>query len=415
MKPAPSYVRDLPSTPYLGTAPPAAPGTATWEPYDAAFHHALEHSYGRVIDYYFRAEIEGAEHLPTEGPALLVANHSGSCFPHDAMVLDTLVWRRDGRPGIAGKLRTLFEREITLAWWTRFFGIDDFWRRCGGVDTTVTNIDRLLARGTRVLYFPEGADGIAKGFNQRYRLQPFSPTFVKLAARYDAPVVPVHVVGAEWAAPFGYTSRRVNRWVQRWLHIPFFPCPVILLGVFPVLWYFALPCKLRYVVGEPVDVRRWLTEAGASDTASPSRAEAELVAQRLRAGMQAELERQVGKHGHRPFEVQSLGRALWHERHRLLRLLPFGWPQAFLGLERDLHEERSSPRRFRDWDLFAWYVPVLGWPLLALIRRLRRPPFGSRGLSTRAARLHQGEFTWSLKDLPLPLSGEATSKSTVPP
>lgn len=403
MKPAPSYVRDLPPTPYVGTtAPPRAPGTTTWEPYDAAFHHALEGSYGRVIDHYFRAEIVNAEHLPTDGPALLAANHSGSGFPHDAMVLDTLVWRRDGRPGIAGKLRTLFEREITLTWWTRFLGIDDFWRRCGGVDTTVTNIDRLLARGTRVLYFPEGADGIAKGFNRRYQLQPFSPAFVKLAARHHTPVIPVHIVGAEWVAPFGYTSRRANRWAQRWLHIPFFPFPVILLGLLPVLWYFALPCKLRYVVGAPVDVRRWLLEAGASDPDRPSRAEAERVAERLRQQMQAELSRQVAAHGRRPFEVRSLARALWQQRRHLLRLLPLGWPPDILSLERDLKTSNRTRLRFRDWDVLAWYVPVLGWPLLAFIRRLRRPPFGMRGLTRRDARLRQGEFLWSLKDLPLP-------------
>jgi len=55
----------------------------------------------------------------------------------------------------------------------------------------------------------------------------------------------------------------------------------------------------------------------------------------------------------------------------------------------------------RDLDLVAFYLPF-GWPLLSLARRLRRPPYGYRGLSARESREAQGNFIWRLCERPLP-------------
>ena len=52
--------------------------------------------YGDIVDYYFRARVIGAEKLPARGPLIVAPNHSGNAFPHDAVVLDTLLWRQAG-------------------------------------------------------------------------------------------------------------------------------------------------------------------------------------------------------------------------------------------------------------------------------------------------------------------------------
>ncbi|NCP85217.1 MAG: hypothetical protein GW823_10060, partial [Bacteroidetes bacterium] len=46
-----------------------------------------------IVDHYFRAEIYGLEKIKKDGPAIIGCNHSGTAFPHDALVLDALLWR----------------------------------------------------------------------------------------------------------------------------------------------------------------------------------------------------------------------------------------------------------------------------------------------------------------------------------
>lgn len=375
------------------------------DPFDAAYCRALERQVlGPITSQYFRARIIGAERLPKRGPLIIAANHSGNAFPHDAIVLDAVLWRRDGmRP--EHKLRTVFERELTQVWWMRPFGVDDFWRRGGGVDLTFDNFDRLLTRGDRVLYFPEGVPGIGKGFNRRYQLQPFKTSFLLLSARRGAPVYPVYVVNAEWVHPFGYCFPPLDRLMQRVFHVPFLPLPIGLLAcVFPWMWYLSFPCRMVFVVGEPIDVPGHLWLEGVTDLDHPDHAALRRAAERVRGLMQTELDALVAEHGGRPYHAPSLWRALRKGWGQWWRILPWGWPVSYLRLDRD---RRRPPARnrllaiLRDWDLIGFYLPF-GWPLLSLFRALRRPPCGYRGLTRPQRRQQQGNDLWRLSEQPLP-------------
>ena len=134
-------------------APAAAP-TAPHDPWEPEFlRRLMESFFGPIISGYFRTRLIGAHNLPARGPAILAANHSGSSFPYDGMALDGMLWHRDGlRP--EAKCRSVYAKVLSVTWWMRPFGIDNFWRRCGGVDMTFDNFDRLLARGDRILYYP---------------------------------------------------------------------------------------------------------------------------------------------------------------------------------------------------------------------------------------------------------------------
>ena len=55
----------------------------------------------------------------------------------------------------------------------------------------------------------------------------------------------------------------------------------------------------------------------------------------------------------------------------------------------------------RDLDLIGYYLPF-GWILLALCRRLRKPPYGYRGVPPEHAREQRGEFIWRLSERALP-------------
>jgi 1-acyl-sn-glycerol-3-phosphate acyltransferase len=374
------------------------------DPFEPDYYQSVDRAFfGAIVDEYFRGELHGADHIPARGPTVLAANHSGTAFPYDAMVLDVLLWRREAmHPG--RKIRTVYEKELAMTWWMRPFGIDNFWRRGGGVDLTFDNFDRLLAQGERVLYFPEGVPGIGKGFQKRYQLQRFSTSFVIMAARHDAPVVPVHIVNAEWVIPFNFTVRAVDAVVERLLKIPFLPLPAAPLGlIFPWLWYLALPARMVVHVGAPIDVRALLRAEGCLDVDVADRPLLQRVAERIRLQMQGELNTHVDQHGARPYHWDSLAAAFRAARGRRWRLLPTGWPIAFV---RHMRDRLRAPARtrlhawMRDWDLIGFYLP-LGWFMLALTRALRAPPYGYRGLKADAARLKQGQFLWHLHERPL--------------
>ncbi len=389
------------------TAPEAENGC--YEPLDLAYcKDLLRTAIAPLSDHYFRPRIIGADKLPAHGPAIIAANHSGTAFPYDAIVLDFALWRRE-RLQPDAKYRSVFEKELTLAWWMRPFGVDNLWRRGGGVDMTFDNFERLLERGDRVIYYPEGVPGIGKGFQHRYQLQRFRTSFVRLAARHDVPVYPLYVVNAEWVMPFHVTWPPLDRVMQRFFHVPFLPLPAGLLAlVFPWMWYLALPARMTFVVGDPLDMRAVLRDVGASRYDDLDRNTLDRAAHRVRRIMQDHLDALVDEYGKRPYDWRSLLRSLWSARGRLRRVLPTGWPVAFIRNERD-HFRRPARNRFvaflRDADLIAFYLP-LGWPLLSLFRHLRRPPYGYRGLSVRDAREVQGTFIWKLSERPLPPRGD---------
>lgn len=388
------------------SAKASQPAREPFEPFDPDYiREVIEGPFTLLLENYFRPRLLGAWRLPEAGPAILASNHSGSAYPWDAMALDGLLL---GRTGYDPEriFRAVFERELSMAWWMRPFGIDDFWRRGGGVDMTFDNFHRLLARGDRVLYYPEGVPGIGKGFHRRYQLQRFSSSFVVQAARHGAPVVPIYTVNAEWVIPFNFTFRWLDRIVQRF-HVPFMPLPAGPLAVtFPWLWYLSLPARMIFVVGEPIDVAAKLRALGAENLDDPWREDARCVAEQIRKEMQGELDRHVARYGKAPYHGRSLRPALSRALREgsFNRLMPWGWSWTFLTHDRD---RRRPPARnrlhrwLRDWDIFLYYLP-LGWPLLALARRLRKPPCGYRGLTKRERREQEGSFAWKLEERPLP-------------
>lgn len=377
-------------------------GAGTYDPVDIDYFRDLSRDlFDPLLAAYFRPRLIGAERLPARGPAILAANHSGTAFPWDAMIFDYLMMRRNGMRK-DNLVRPVFEKELAQTWWMRPFGIDNFWRRGGGVDMTFYNFDRLLKAGETVLYFPEGVPGIAKGFQRRYQLQRFSSSFVHLAIKHRAPVYPIYVINAEWVIPFNFTWKPLDRLVRRLAGVPFLPLPAGPLAVLlPWLWYLALPARMIFSVGAGIDVCRIARECGL-DTDRLDRDQARRVAQEIRRRMQPLLEQRVDKYGRAPYHWRSLKQTLRSRGGRAF--MPWTWPWAFVRHHRDRARPPAGSwlhRWLRDWDLLGFYLP-LGWPLLSLARRFRKPPCGYRGLSEEERREREGAFVWHLSERPLP-------------
>jgi 1-acyl-sn-glycerol-3-phosphate acyltransferase len=391
--------------PAVGSVPGLPPEPVPHDPIDWEYIESLNRGvFGEVVDHWFRAEVIGAEKIPPTGRLIVAPNHSGNAFPHDAMVLDCLLWRHQGK-GRATKCRSVYTPQLAAVWWMRLYGLDNFWRRGGGVDMTFGNYDRLLERGDKVIYYPEGVPGIGKGFLKRYQLQHFHSSFVALAAKHRAPVYTVAVVNAEWVNPTSVTFEWLNAVFRKTVGLPFFPIPTVFAAaLFPFVFYLAFPCRMVFVVGDPVDVRALLREEGEADPDHPERDAVLRVAERVRRLAQERLDAAVAEHGKKPYDVRGLFREMKKLKGRIWSRTPLGWPYAYLRHERD---RRRPPARgalhafLRDWDVLFYYLP-LGWLGIALARMLRRPPCGYRGLTRRERIEREGAFRWTLDTRPLP-------------
>ncbi len=188
---------------------------------------------------WFRAEWEGLEHLPSEGGALLVANHAGA-LPPDAPVIMHGIETELGRP-VYGLADHRF-RDMPV--------VGTLWARMGGVVGHPDNAERLLRDdGQLVLVFPEGAKGPAKTYRDRYQLRRFGRGgFIEIAMRAGVPILPVAVVGAEEAMPSVATFPQA----ARRLGLPYLPLTANLLALGPVGSVAWFPAKFRLRVLPPV-------------------------------------------------------------------------------------------------------------------------------------------------------------------
>jgi 1-acyl-sn-glycerol-3-phosphate acyltransferase len=150
--------------------------------------------YEFLYHYWFRCDVEGIEHIPSVGGALLVSNHAGA-LPPDAAMIAKAIKEEHPRP------RPL---HLTVEHFFKGYpGFSMLVAKLGGVPAHPANVHRLLHDEEQlVLVFPEGRKGTEKLYKDRYKLRRFGRGgFVAAAMRARAPIVPVAVVGAEEAMP----------------------------------------------------------------------------------------------------------------------------------------------------------------------------------------------------------------------
>jgi 1-acyl-sn-glycerol-3-phosphate acyltransferase len=196
--------------------------------------------YEPIYSTWFRAEWEGLEKIPTEGGALLVANHAAA-IPSDAPVIMHGIEKELDRP-VYGLADHLFKSLPVV-------GV--YWSRLGGVVAHPDNAYRLLREQHQlVLVFPEGSKGPAKHVGERYRLRRFGRGgFIEIAMRAGVPVVPIAVVGAEESMPIVWKSSTA----AKLLGLPYFPITANQLLLGPVLGTVGyLPAKFKLRVLDPV-------------------------------------------------------------------------------------------------------------------------------------------------------------------
>lgn len=152
-----------------------------------------------LIGALVEARVEGGEHLPMEGAAILTGNHPNIL---DGIIL-AVVCPRPVRILVAGELFSspLVARFLNGLGW---IPVD---RKGGGNAEAVERALAALEAGELVVVFPEGKTDYGR------ELLEFKPGVALLATRSGAPVIPFAIEGSQHLYPDGspvFHSGRVN-------------------------------------------------------------------------------------------------------------------------------------------------------------------------------------------------------------
>jgi 1-acyl-sn-glycerol-3-phosphate acyltransferase len=228
--------------------------------------------YEFLYHYWFRVEVDGIEHVPASGGALLVSNHAGA-LPPDAAMIAKAIKTEHARP------RPL---HLTVEHFFKGYpGLSMLVSKLGGVPAHPANVHRLLYDEEQlVLVFPEGRKGTEKLYKDRYRLRRFGRGgFVESAMKARTPIVPIAVVGAEEAMPvFGHLNP-----LKKLTGLIYFP----ITPTFPWLGLLGgaayLPAKFYIRFLEPIPTDQWGAEPW------NDKGLVQTVAEEIRARIQEEL------------------------------------------------------------------------------------------------------------------------------
>lgn len=184
----------------------------------------------RLYERYFRVEAHGVERVPSTGPVLLIANHSGQ-LPIDGILIGYALATRDKEPRMP---RAMIERFFPTVPW-----LGNILNEVGAVLGDPINCAKMLANNEAVIVFPEGVRGSGKLYRDRYQLKRFGNGFMHLAMKYNATIVPVGVVGCEETIPALANFKPL----AKMLAIPYFPVALPMV----------LPAKVILNFGEPLN------------------------------------------------------------------------------------------------------------------------------------------------------------------
>jgi 1-acyl-sn-glycerol-3-phosphate acyltransferase len=226
------------------------------DPFDARdpdYIRATVPAMGAVCKTYFRGEVSGLEHIPEEGPVLLVGNHSGGTMIADSFVFSQAFYERFG----ANRLFHQLAHDLVF----KIAGLRTLVQRWGTVPASPENMRRALDRGAALLVYPGGD------------IETFRPSwqtsdirfdgrmgFVRLALKHDVPIVPVVALGGQETALFLGRGRRVARALAldrlaRLKVVPPVIGPPFGVTILDLPVRVPLPAKIRVRVMPPIDLR----------------------------------------------------------------------------------------------------------------------------------------------------------------
>jgi 1-acyl-sn-glycerol-3-phosphate acyltransferase len=143
-----------------------------------------------ILRFFFRVRVEGLEHLPANGPAILASNHVSFS---DSIFLPLVLRRR-----VTFVAKAEYFEQRKTAWFFRAVGQRPIKREGGSASQrALASAREVLERGDLFGIYPEGTrspDG---------RLYRGHTGVARLASSAGVPVLPVAMVGTREAQPIG--------------------------------------------------------------------------------------------------------------------------------------------------------------------------------------------------------------------
>lgn len=213
-----------------------------------------------LASLYFRADVRGLSRIPSDGPVLLVGNHSGGNVPPDTFVFTLAFCSYFGveRPfyQLAHNLVVSAPPLASL-------------RKFGTVAANHDNARLALESGAALLVYPGGDYEVFRPFWERNKVD-FGGRkgYVKLAREAGVPIVPIASVGGQESVLF--LSR--GQWLAKLLRVdkllrlksvPIALAPPWGLVISDLYGHIPLPAKIVVEALDPIDVAD--IEAGDDD------------------------------------------------------------------------------------------------------------------------------------------------------
>jgi 1-acyl-sn-glycerol-3-phosphate acyltransferase len=203
-------------------------------------------------ELYFRADVRGLEHIPPEGPVLLVGNHSGGTWIADTFVFAQAFYDH------FGPKRRFHQLAHDLVF--KVAGLRALVERYGTVPASPENMARALRRDAALLVYPGGDHETFRPSWESDQVD-FAGRkgFVELALEHVVPIVPVVSIGGQETALFLGRGRRVARALKldrrfRLKVLPPVVGPPFGLTVMDLPARVPLPAKISIRVGKPIDL-----------------------------------------------------------------------------------------------------------------------------------------------------------------
>jgi 1-acyl-sn-glycerol-3-phosphate acyltransferase len=210
--------------------------------------------YGRTLfyflaDWYWRIEVAGIDHIPSQGRGILTGIHRGF-MPWDGVMALHLTVRGTGR----------YPRFLIHPGLVKFPFLANFMTKLGGIIACQQNAAHVLERDELLGVFPEGIHGAFVHYSQAYKIGDFHRDyFVKIALRHRAPIIPFVTVGS--AEIFPILAKLKARWWTRYTEWPSFP----ITPTFPLI-PLPLPSKWHTRFLSPMHVEEDYPPSAATNT-----------------------------------------------------------------------------------------------------------------------------------------------------
>ncbi len=240
-------------------------------------------AYRLLTRLYFRPKVRGLEHIPADGPVLLVGNHSGGTLIADTFAFAYEFYDHFGPDRLFHQLA----HDMVFA----VPGLATL-RKYGTIPASHENAERALRKGAALLVYPGGDHESYRPTSHANRIE-FGDRkgFIRLALASDVPIVPVVAAGGQETALFLTRGQRAASLLQldRMFRLKVLPvqfAPPWGLTVFDLPGRVPLPAQITLQVLPPIDLREQygarpdVDEVYAGVTGEMQRALDELAAER---------------------------------------------------------------------------------------------------------------------------------------